>query len=174
MKLRAISRRSLKAAAAAQIPVSHETHRNSALYHPAAARRVLERFPELSLTCDFSHWVVACERLIDDQLDLIRLCGRKAEHLHVRVGTEQAPQVADVRSHGARPYLKAFERWWEIVWGEQAARGLTSSTACPEYGPPPYRPVMAGIAEPAGELAAMCDWQRDRNRARFKAWAASR
>ena len=105
---------------------SHETHRNSILFHPGITSRLLAKFPELKLVCDFSHWVVTCERLLDDQVDLIRECGRHATHLHVRVGTEQSPQVADIRSPEAAPYLLSFERWWETVWEEQAARGSPS------------------------------------------------
>jgi hypothetical protein len=71
-------RGALKVRAETGVPVSHEIHRNSALFHPTAARRILKLFPELRLTCDFSHWVVVCERLIDDQIDLIRLCGARA------------------------------------------------------------------------------------------------
>jgi hypothetical protein len=163
----------LKAGDASGVPVSHETHRNSALFHPTAAKRALERFPGLRLTCDFSHWVVACERLLDDQLDLIRLCAERADHVHIRVGTEQAPQVADIRSPEALPYLRAFERLWDIVWAAQLARGLAVSTACPEFGPPPYQPTLPYTGEPVADLAAICDWQRDRQVSRFSAWIAS-
>ncbi len=163
----------LKASDAAGVPVSHETHRNSALHHPFPARKAIERFPELRLTCDFSHWVVACERLIEDQIDLIRLCGTRTDHIHMRVGTEQAPQVADVRSPEARRYLRVFERWWDILWEAQLARGLAVTTACPEFGPPPYLPTLPYSGAPVADLAAVCDWQRDRQAARFRRWAAS-
>ena len=164
----------LKAGAAAGLPVAHEIHRNSALFHPTAVRRILQRFPEVRLTCDFSHWVVACERLIDDQLDLVRLCGARADHLHTRVGTEQAPQVADLRAPEALPYLLTFERWWDIVWEEQLARGVKVSTSCPEFGPPPYLPTLPYSGQPVANLAELCDWQKDRQAARFTAWMASR
>ena len=42
---------------------------------------MLERFAELKLVCDFSHWVCICERLIDDQLDIIKLCAERCHHL---------------------------------------------------------------------------------------------
>lgn len=156
------------------LPVSHETHRDSALFHPVVARRILGRFPELRLTCDFSHWVVACERLIEDQIDVIRLCGSRALHIHTRVGTEEAPQVGDVRAPEARPYLRAFERWWQIVWTEQAKRGLAVTTACPEFGPPPYLPTLPFSGEPVADLGTICDWQRRRQVDQFRAWAARR
>jgi len=164
----------LKAGESSGLPISHETHRDSALYHPHPTRQLLERFPQLRLTCDFSHWVVACERLIEDQVDLIGLCGSRADHVHVRVGTEQAPQVSDVRSPEALPYLAAFERWWGLVWDRQLAQGIAVTTACPEFGPPPYQATLPHTGMPVADLAAICDWQRDRQAARFRAWAAGR
>jgi sugar phosphate isomerase/epimerase len=164
----------LEAGAASGVPVSHETHRDSALFHPTAARRVLVQFPELRLTCDFSHWVVACERLLDDQMPLIRLCGARADHIHLRVGTVQAPQVGDVRAPESAPYLRAFERMWDIVWKQQLAHGVATTTACPEFGPPPYLPTLPYSGMPVADLPAICDWQRDRQRLRFTRWISSR
>jgi hypothetical protein len=147
---------------------AHETHRNSILFHPGITLRLLNRFPELQLVCDFSHWVVACERLVDDQLETIRRCGRQAVHIHARVGSEQGPQLADLRSPEAAGYRDAFERWWEIVWEEQAARGLAITSLCPELGPPPYQPA------PFANLADQCEWQKQRQAARFAAWQSRR
>lgn len=164
----------LKAGQAAEVPVSHELHRNSALFHPTATRRVLERFPEIRLTCDFSHWVVGCERLIDDQVDLIRLCAAHADHLHTRIGTVEAPQAADPRAPEAKPYVRAFERWWTMVWEAQLARGAALSTHCPEFGPPPYLPTLPYSQKPVADLADVCDWQMRRQATRFQAWMAKR
>ncbi len=156
------------------VPVAHEVHRATCLFHPAPARRILARFPELKLVCDFSHWVVSCERLIHDQVDLIRQCGRQAVHIHSRVGSEQAPQLGDVRAPEARPYLEAFEKWWEIVWEEQEKRGLATTMICPEFGAPPYQPTLPYTGEPVADLAAVCDWQAERQRAHFREWQARR
>jgi len=163
----------LKSGMDAGIPVAHELHRNTALHHPTAAGRILKRFPELRLTCDFSHWVVACERLIDDQIELIRACGARADHVHMRVGTEEAPQIADIRAPEALPYIRAFERWWDIVWEQQLKRGLYEATFCPEFGPPPYMPTFPYTGKPIAKLADICDWQKDRQIARFKSWISS-
>ena len=164
----------LKAGDAAGIPIAHELHRNTALHHPTAARRLLKQFPGLRVTCDFSHWVVACERLIDDQIDLIRICGSRADHVHMRVGTEEAPQIGDIRRPEAIPYVRAFERWWDIVWEQQLRRGVEEATFCPEFGPPPYLPTVPGTGKPTAVLAEICDWQKDRQLARFESWFASR
>jgi hypothetical protein len=152
----------------------HETHRNSILFHPGITLRLLSKFPELKLICDFSHWVLTCERLLDDQLEVVRRSAQRAVHLHARVGTEQSPQLADLRSPEAEPYRNAFERWWEIIWEEQARRGLEVSTFCPELGPPPYQPTLPYTGQPIADLVEQVEWQRQRQTSRFATWWARR
>ncbi len=152
------------------LPLAHEVHRNTCLFHPAPTRRILSRFPSLKLACDFSHWVISCERLLDDNLDLIRQCGRQAVHIHARVGHEQAPQLADLRAPEAQPYRDAFDRYWEIIWEEQARRGLAVTSLCPEFGAPPYQPTLPYTGMPVADLRAICDWQADRQRQHFAEW----
>jgi hypothetical protein len=62
----------------------------------------------------------------------------------MRVGTEEAPQVADVRAPEALPYLIAFERWWDIVWEEQLARrGFDDVPRVRPPAVPPRCPTLA-------------------------------
>lgn len=164
----------LKVEAAIGLPMAHETHRNTALFHPAVTKRVLDRFPELKLVCDFSHWVLCCERMIHEYADVIRQCGRQAVHLHVRVGSEQTAQVSDLRAPEFAPYREAFESWWEIVWEEQARRGLAVTSLCPELGPPPYQQTLPQTGELVGDLWEMCEWQKQRQLERFQTWSRQR
>ena len=53
-------------AARMNIACSFETHRSRSLFNPWATLAILQRMPELKLTCDFSHWVVVMERQLDD------------------------------------------------------------------------------------------------------------
>ena len=160
----------LKIEARVGLPFSHETHRNSILFHPGITLRLLKRFPELKLVCDFSHWVVTSERLLDEEKEGIRACGRQAAHIHVRVGTEQTPQVPDIRAPEVAPYLRRFERWWEIVWEEQAARGLAVTSLCPELGPPPYQATFPYTGVPLADLTEQIEWQRQRQVSHFGEW----
>ena len=41
---------------------------------------------------DFSHWVCVCERLIEDQIDIVRQCAERCLHVHARVGYEEGPR----------------------------------------------------------------------------------
>jgi sugar phosphate isomerase/epimerase len=152
------------------LPVAHELHRSTCLFHPVPTRRIITQFPQLKLVCDFSHWVVSSESMLDDQLDLVRLCGRQAVHIHARVGHEESPQVADPRAPEARAYCEAFERWWRIVWEEQLRRGLAATMLCPEFGAPPYQQTLPYTGMPVADLWEICDWQAIRQRKLFSEW----
>ena len=57
-------------AARMNIACSFETHRSRSLFNPWTTLAILQRMPELKLTCDFSHWVVVMERQLDDDWDV--------------------------------------------------------------------------------------------------------
>ncbi|MGC7974490.1 sugar phosphate isomerase/epimerase, partial [Salmonella enterica] len=50
----------------AGVPCSFETHRASSLYSPWITLDIVRQLPRLRYTADISHWVVVCERLLDD------------------------------------------------------------------------------------------------------------
>jgi sugar phosphate isomerase/epimerase len=152
----------LKIEADAGVPIAHETHRGRILYNPWTTRRLLGRFKHLKLCCDFSHWVCVCERLIDDQLDIIRDCAASCIHVHARVGYAQGPQVPDPRAPEFRAALEAHERWWRLVWEAQQRRGDQCSTLTPEFGPPDYLHTLPFTGAPVSDLAGICDWQARR------------
>ncbi|WP_027483146.1 sugar phosphate isomerase/epimerase family protein [Deinococcus pimensis] len=157
----------LDVARGAPVPVAFETHRGRALFTPWGTRRLVETFPELRLTADFSHWVCVCERLLDDQDDTLRRVAEQVVHVHARVGFEQGPQVSDPRAPEFDAHLTAHERWWSLVWEAQRARGLARSFLTPEFGPPAYQPVLPYTLMPVAPLAEICDWMARRQTARF-------
>ncbi len=146
---------------------AHETHRCRPLGFPWTTAAILDAVPDLWLCCDFSHWVLVCERLLEDQAKAVTAAARRALHLHARVGTTQAPQVADPADPRVAHELASFESWWEIVWDSQAAAGFERSTLTPEYCPPPYQPLTADIAALPTLLAGVCEWQAARQRELF-------
>lgn len=149
------------------IPVAHELHRGRIFHAPWTTVPVLEAFPALSVTADFSHWVNVCERLIDDQLPAIRLVAERCLHVHARVGHAQGPQVNDPRAPEWANELAAHERWWDLCWAAQERRGLTESTLTPEFGPLPYQPSAPYSQRPLADLVEICDWMTRRQRERF-------
>ena len=152
----------LKIEADADVPIAHETHRGRILYNPWTTSRLLARFDQLKLCCDFSHWVCVCERLIDDQIEIIRECAARCLHLHARVGYAQGPQVPDPRAPEYQAHLETHERWWRLVWDAQQKRGDQVTTLTPEFGPPEYLHTLPFTRVPVSDLAEICDWQARR------------
>ena len=148
--------------------IAHETHRSRCFGHPWNTIRLLDRVPDLKLTCDFSHWVCVAERLLAD--DVIERAAAHCLHLHARVGYEEGPQVSDPRAPEWARHLHIHERWWELVWRSQAQRGLDRTTLTPEFGPAPYMQLLPFTQQPVADLAAICDWMANRQGTHFASW----
>ncbi|RPJ35478.1 MAG: sugar phosphate isomerase/epimerase [Verrucomicrobiaceae bacterium] len=148
------------------IPICHETHRMRYFATPWNTAPILKLYPELKLTCDFSHWVCVAERLLPDCDEIIRLAAEHCYHLHARVGHEEGPQVSDPRAPEWAGHLAAHESWWDIIWDSQRRRGLETSFLTPEFGPPPYLATLPHTGVPVADLADICDWMAHREAAR--------
>jgi hypothetical protein len=151
------------------VPLAHETHRMRYFATPWQTRHILTRFPELRITCDLSHWVCVCERLLPDLADTITLAARHCHHLHARVGFEEGPQVPDPAAPEYATHLHAHETWWSQIWTSQQERAFTVSTLTPEFGPPPYLHTVPHTRIPVADLGSVCDWMATRQRQRFGA-----
>jgi hypothetical protein len=149
------------------VPIAHETHRGRVLFNPWRAREVLERLPDLKLCCDYSHWVVVAERLIDEETEIRELCAERCLHIHARVGYEEGPQVPDPRAPEYQEHLAAHERWWDEIWAAQERRGMPVTTLTPEYGSDGYVHTLPYTAAPVADLWTVSLWQAVRERTRF-------
>lgn len=149
------------------LAVGHETHRGRLLATPWDALYYLQRFPALKLNVDFSHWVVVCERLPDDQAAALALACARAIHIHGRVGDEEGPQVP----HPAAPEFQRLHAWYEAQWdairAAHAQQGRDSITFTPEYGPPGYLHTLPFTRVPVADLWEVCVWQMQRIRAHW-------
>jgi sugar phosphate isomerase/epimerase len=153
------------------VTMSFETHRSRSLFNPWITRDILLELPRLKLTCDFSHWCVVCERLIDTEPEILSLCAGRAHHVHARVGYDQGPQVPHPGAPENRAALDAHERWWSQIWREQAVRGLAASTLTPEFGPDGYLHCEPFTGKPAADLKEINCWIAKREREQFKNFA---
>lgn len=75
------------------IPVYHEIHRGRFTFHSATTLTYLEKFPQLKLVGDLSHWCVVSESMLQDQEHILNKIIPHIKHIHARVGFEQTPQV---------------------------------------------------------------------------------
>lgn len=170
----AFYREAVKIEAGEGIRLAHETHRGRVFYNPWRTAELLERVPEVRLCCDFSHWVVVAERLLDGDEAIVRLAASKCIHVHCRVGYPQGPQVPDPSAPEARGPLERHEAWWREVWNAQKAAGATDSSFTPEFGPPEYLHTLPTSGFPVADLASVCEWMRARYEATFESWAAGK
>ena len=154
--------RALELEADMGLPVSHETHRSRILFNPWITKRLLLKFEQLRLCCDYSHWVCVCERLLETESDIFELCARHSLHLHTRVGYEQGPQVPDPRAPEYAHHLEVHEALWRMIWKAQAEQGCKLSTMTPEFGPPYYLHTYPYSNQPVADLWEICNWQARR------------
>jgi sugar phosphate isomerase/epimerase len=149
------------------IPLAHETHRTRVLFSPWQTLELLRRLPGLKLCCDYSHWVVVAERLLDDEVDVLDACAERCIHIHARVGYQEGPQVPDPAAPEYRSELLAHERWWDQIWASQETREMQVVTLTPEYGPPDYLHTLPYTRVPVADLWSISTWQAARERERF-------
>lgn len=149
------------------VPVAHETHRGRVFFHPWITDELIQEFPQLHLTADFSHWVCVAERLIDSEIEIVKRVAERTLHIHARVGFAEGPQVPDPRAPEYQGAVEAHERWWDIVLASQERRGIADATLTPEFGPPGYLHTLPYTRQPLANLWDICNWQAERQRARF-------
>jgi len=149
------------------LAIAHETHRMRCFGNPWTTRAILERFPNLKLTCDFSHWVCVAERLLEDCGAIIQVAAQHGHHIHARVGYEEGPQVPEPRAPEYARHLAVHEQWWDLVWVSQKQRGMVVATITPEFGPAPYLHTLPFTQTPVADLMEVCDWMARRQAARF-------
>jgi sugar phosphate isomerase/epimerase len=129
--------------------LAHETHRGCILYSPWVTARVLDRFPEIWLASDYSHFVIVAERYLETEGDLLARFAPRTIHIDARVSTFESPQVAD-------PRTGRFLTFWDEI---HAAGAL--ETVVPEFGPDPYAP------KDSADLDDICQWMAEHLRARW-------
>ena len=128
------------------IPVYHEIHRGRFTYHSATTLSYLDKYPQLQLVGDLSHWCVVSESMLQDQEHILEKIIPHIKHIHARVGFEQAPQVNNPFAPEWNIYLEQYLHWWQRVINEHIALDTFSIT--PEFGPYPYMPQAPFSKEP--------------------------
>ncbi len=158
---------------AAGISVSFETHRSRAFFNPWVTDRIVGQLPRIRLTCDFSHWCVVCERLMDTELDVLERLAPHAHHIHARVGYDQGPQVPHPGAPEYEYALRAHQSWWEMIWRRQIEGGNTFSTVTPEFGPDGYLHELPYTRKPVADLWELNRWMGNEERSHFGAFLNS-
>ncbi len=162
--------RAMAMASQANVEVSFETHRSRSLFNPWVTERILDALPDMQITCDFSHWCVVCERLMDVEMDTIEKIAPRARHIHARVGYDQGPQVPHPGAPEYEMALRSHQRCWEQLWRAQKQRGFAVTTMTPEFGPDGYLHEAPFSREPVADLWDLNQWMAREERRHFNEW----
>ncbi len=136
------------------ILICHETHRGRMLFAAHVTRQFVEKFPELRLTLDISHWCNVHESLLADQKETVALALEKTDHIHARIGHAEGPQVNDPRAPEWENAVKQHFEWWDKVVERKKKNG-ERMTFLTEFGPPDYMPTMAYTRQPLSDQWAI-------------------
>lgn len=139
------------------IRVIHETHRGRFSFHAATLVPYLEKFPEMELAADFSHFCTVSESMLQDQAAILDKIIPHVSHIHARIGFEQGPQVNDPNAPEWAEHLNTFVEWWKKIIETKVKKGWKKFTITPEFGPPPYMPVL-----PNSKLPLSNQWHNNK------------
>jgi sugar phosphate isomerase/epimerase len=159
--------RAAELAAACGLKVCFEIHRGRSLYSPWVALEVIRQVPELRFTSDISHWLVTCERLLDDPADDLSSFIERVDHIQARVGYDQGPQVPHPGAPEYAEVLAFHQRHWESIWSSQEKRGLQTTTLTPEFGPDGYLHHLPFTDVPVADLWQLNQWMARCERQHF-------
>ncbi|WAH58041.1 sugar phosphate isomerase/epimerase [Pseudomonas silvicola] len=148
--------------------LSFETHRSRSLFNPWVTLELIRQLPELRFTSDISHWVVTCERLLDDPADDLSAFVERVHHIQARVGYDQGPQVPHPGAPEYACELAFHQKHWEAVWQAQRQRGYPVSTLTPEFGADGYLHHLPFTNVPVADLWSLNVWMAHTERAHFE------
>ncbi len=123
------------------VRVMHETHRGRFSFHAATLLPYLNKFPEMNLVGDFSHFCTVSESMLEDQQDILNAIIPHIGHIHARVGYEEGPQVNNPAAPEWKEHVQTYMNWWQQIVQYRESKGDESFTITTEFGPFPYMPT---------------------------------
>ncbi|NHN29889.1 TIM barrel protein [Paenibacillus sp. S3N08] len=128
-------------AAAQGVPYFVETHRGRVTQDLLRTVEYVKAIPDLRLTIDLSHYVVAGEMVgsLEKVEPLFDSLLRRTSSIHARVSNGEQVQV-DIGPNGEHPMVPSFMRWWiqGITYWLQQAKTSDILPFVIELGPPSY------------------------------------
>lgn len=150
-----------------------ETHRARSLFNPWVTLELIRQLPDLRFTSDISHWVVTCERLLNDPEDDLSAFVERVHHIQARVGYDQGPQVPHPAAPEYSQALAFHQQHWEAIWRSQEKRGYLVSTLTPEFGADGYLHHLPFTNVPVADLWSLNVWMANTEREHFRRFACT-
>lgn len=135
-----------------------ETHRSRILATPWITLDVIAQLPNVLFTADISHWVVCCERLLNDPADDLSAFIERVHHIQARVGYDQGPQAPHPGAPEYATALNFHQSIWQQIWQSQRMRGYATTTMTPECGPDGYLHTLPFTNMPVADLWSLNVW----------------
>lgn len=148
------------------VPIYHETHRGRMLFAAHVSKGFIDRFKELKLTLDISHWCNVHESLLGDQPINVEAALSRTHHIHARIGHAEGPQVNDPRAPEWKNEVKAHFDWWDKVIARKKSEGQ-SITILTEFGPPNYLQTLPYTGQPVADQWAINKYMMETLRKRY-------
>jgi sugar phosphate isomerase/epimerase len=136
--------------------IIHETHRGRFSFHAASLLPYLEKFPELELAGDLSHFCTVSESMLEEQGEILEKIFPHIAHIHARIGFEQGPQVNDPSAPEWQIHEQKFFGWWKQIVDIQKQAGKEFLSFTTEFGPAPYLP-----SEPFSQKPLSIQWENN-------------
>lgn len=150
------------------ITVCHETHRSRILFAAHVAKEYLKKHPDLRVTLDISHWCNVHESLLHDQEETVQLALERTDHVHIRVGHSEGPQVNDPRAPEWADTLKRHFEWWDAIVQMKIKNGTNKITMLTEFGPPHYLPALPYTQQPVADQWGINEYMMQLIRKRYQ------
>ena len=148
------------------IPIYHETHRGRMLFAAHVSKAFIDRFKDLKLTRDISHWCNVHESLLGDQPINVEAALARTHHIHARIGHAEGPQVNDPRAPEWKNEVKAHFDWWDKVVARKKAEG-EHITMLTEFGPSNYMQTLPFTTQPVADQWAINRYMMETLRKRY-------
>lgn len=155
-----------KRSAESGIPIYHETHRGRMLFAAHVSKAFIDRFKDLKLTLDISHWCNVHESLLGDQPINVEAALARTHHIHARIGHAEGPQVNDPRAPEWKNEVKAHFDWWDKVVARKKAEG-EHITMLTEFGPSNYMQTLPFTTQPVADQWAINRYMMETLRKRY-------
>ncbi len=150
------------------IKILHETHRGRFTYAAHTTKEYLEKITNFQLCLDISHWCNVHESLLDDQAETVNLALSRTDHIHARIGQQEAPQVNDPRAPEWADALNHHLAWWDKIVEIKRKAGMTTFTITPEFGPAGYLPTLPYTQQPVANQWDINVYMMELLRKRYK------